>query len=175
MTTKYRRHQLWSTCARPAQIPRSHRHSRSGLSSYSDIGSSNGKGTDPATPSTDDRDQPLQQVVGRAGQNQARRPYLKVERRVGMCHEADPTGISSQEHPAFAADLAIARVRPSELLMDLQVHFFLRIVAGPPGRIRAATPGRPDHAERGCGTYRVNTTRHGSSSWLGDWKARRPW
>ena len=49
-TTKYSRQKLELTLPRPAHTPRSHPHSRSGTSLYSDIGSSNGHGSSFATP-----------------------------------------------------------------------------------------------------------------------------
>src|SRR5580700_4969706 len=49
-TTKYSRQKLSLTFARPAHTPRSHAHSRSGLSWYKDIGSSKGHGAAVTTP-----------------------------------------------------------------------------------------------------------------------------
>jgi len=63
--------------------------------------------------------------------------------------------------------------RPCQKL-DLRVHFLLRIAQCRLARSRWPV-GRTGPWRARCGTHHVDTTRDGSSSWLGDCRARRPW
>ncbi|HEY5017867.1 MAG TPA: hypothetical protein VII59_13935 [Streptosporangiaceae bacterium] len=94
-TTKYSRQKLSSTRARPAQIPRSHRHSRSGLSAYNGVGSSNGHGATSATPARTTGTSRSSNSSGRPGQRQPRRPHLKVQRRIGVNHSRTVCGLGT--------------------------------------------------------------------------------
>ena len=93
-------------------------------------------------------------------------------------------GSSSSRHRArmlalgtVLSQIAIPRrsrgERPCQEL-DLRVHFLLRIAQCRLARFRWPV-GRTGPWRARCGTHHVDTTRDGSSSWLGDCRARRPW